>query len=340
MNGKDSQLVVRDFPILLWILGLVFAGFSAFGLLEGGPPVLLVFSAVGLAFLLFASVLTITADRITRTLKLEYRSALHRCLKQFSFDEIVGIGVERISSRKGYTYRVTLKQKDGQVIPFRSSSSSGSGKKEQQAARLRDFLGVPAFDGTPAGMTYAALQSYISTIHETNGVRWQIQPVGPARWHSPDFKIPGAFLFVAQKAENQPTRGFLASLGSMFFKQIISTQFRADETPGLDQAATLAPLDPELEPHFMAFTSAPDAARQILNTRAAKLLAEWGGRYPIEMLHRPPKFGQLTVLFGPSGVYVSPLNPLQPDQVDELAALGVELVKSQGDSRSKLASTF
>ncbi|HYK91905.1 MAG TPA: hypothetical protein VE398_24275 [Acidobacteriota bacterium] len=334
MDRNDSKLVLRDLPILMWFLGLVFAGVGGLGFFQGGPPILLAFSAIGLAFLLFTSVLTITAVRVTRTLTLEYRSALLHRLKQISFDEIVGIGVERISSPKGFTYRVALKRKDGQVIPLRSSSSTGSGKKERQASQLRDFIGVPAFDTTPTGMAYAALASYIDKFHETNDVHWQIQPIAPARWHSPDFKIPGGFLIIAQKAENQASRGFLASLGSMFFKQMLSTHFHADETPGIDQAGILAPLDPELEPHFMAFTNAPPAACQVLNSRTVKVLAEWAGRYPIEMLHKSSSFGQLTVLFGPNGVYVSPSNPLQPGQVNELAALGVALVRSQGVSRS------
>jgi hypothetical protein len=340
MNSDGSKLVLRDIPIALYLFGLVFAGVGGFGFYQSGQAMLLIFFAVGLGFLLLTSVLTITADRITRTLRLESRSVLLYKVKQISFDDIAGIGVERVSGRSNYTYRVVLKRKDGQLIPLRSSSSSGAGGKERQAGKLRDFIGVPAFDSSPAAITYAALQSYIDTIHETNGVHWQIQPVGSARWHSSDLKTPGVFLCLAQKSEGQDPRGFLASLGSMIFKKVLSSHFQADDTPGLDQVVTLAPLDPILEPHFMAFTNAVAPARQMLNSRAAALLADWASRHPLRQFHKPSDFGQLTILFGPNGVYLTPMNPLQPNQVGELAALGTELVKSQATGRGQATSTF
>jgi len=36
------------------------------------------------------------------------------------------------------------------------------------------------------------------------------------------------------------------------------------------------------------------------------------------------------VLFSPNGVYLAKLGVLQPDQVEELTDLGVEMVKTQG----------
>jgi hypothetical protein len=336
MNRNDSQLVLHDIPIFLWVFGLIFAGVGAFILFQGerAPAVALILVAFGLGALLFTSALTITADRITRTLKLEYRSALLQTFKQVSFDDIAGINVERGVSRNQGAYRAVVTRKDGQVIPFRSYFSSGSRRKERQASQLRDFIGVQA------------PQSHVAEIRETNGVHWQIQPMAVGgstrtRWYSPDFKTPGVFLFVAQKVQGQATGGFLASLGSMFFRQAISMYgFQADDTPGLDQAATLAPLDPALEPHFMAFTSDPASARQMLNSRAVVPLADWAGRYPLKQFKMGSRSGQLVMLFGPNGAYLATLNLLQPDQVNELAALGVELVKSQGSSRGHLSSAF
>jgi hypothetical protein len=176
-------------------------------------------------------------------------------------------------------------------------------------------------------------------IHETNGVHWRIQPMYTARssdptgarWHSPDFKTPGIFLFVAQKAEGQPSQGFLASLGSMFIRQALSLHgFSPEDTPGLEQAVTLAPLEPALERHFMAYTNSPASAPQLLNSRGAAQLADWAGRYPLKQLRRGSRNGQLMTLFGPNGVYLATLNLSQPAQAHELVSLGVELVKSQG----------
>src|SRR5690348_13253284 len=126
MDNNDSQLVIRDTPIGLWLFGAVFAGMGAFFFFQAGRQAVftLIFVAIGLGVLLFSSALTITADRLTRTLSLEYRSVLRHNIKQIPFDEIASISVERRTSRnKGrtsYTYRVVLTRKDGQVIPFRS----------------------------------------------------------------------------------------------------------------------------------------------------------------------------------------------------------------------------
>lgn len=96
MRHNNSQLVIRDAPMLQWVLGILFASVGMLVLLDKGQPVFGgVFAAVGAGFLLFSSVLTITADRMTRTLRLDYRSALRHTLKQVPFDEIAGINVER-----------------------------------------------------------------------------------------------------------------------------------------------------------------------------------------------------------------------------------------------------
>jgi len=208
MQQYDSQLVIRDFPTLQWVLGILFAGVGALVISEGGPPVFGgIFAAIGLGFLLFSSVLTITADRMTRTLQLNSRSALRHKWKKVPFDEVAGINVERRASpKRGFTYRLAVLQKDGQVIPFRSSSSSGSKKKERRARQLREFLGIQDSNRIPPGILPAEL-SRAAASHETNSVHWRIQPMATAnssaptgvRWHSPDFRTPGIFLFVAQK---------------------------------------------------------------------------------------------------------------------------------------------
>jgi len=360
MNNNDSQLVIRDTPMALWIVGVIFAGVGAFFffLSRGEGYFLLIFFAIGLSILLFSSALTITADKLTRTLTLDYRSLLRHNIKEIPFDEIASISVQHSTSRrKGRTrhsYRVAATLKDGQVVPFRSYYSSGSGSKEQQASQLRAFIGVEGLDETISAipkMAQAVFQSQQQAltgdpakIRETNGVHWQAQSVamGAApvtRWFSPDFKTPDSFLFLAQKTASQGSSaggGFLASLGSMLFKQSISMYgFRPDDTPGLDQAIALTPLDPSIEPHFIAFTSSDTlSARQTLNPWAVMPLADWGRRHPLQQFQSGTGFSQLVVLFSPNGVYLATLNLLQPDQLDELSALGVELVKSQGSSSS------
>ncbi len=341
MDRNDTLLVLRDIPVFGWMIGIVFTGVGAAIFFSGEPGsnAGLIFAAIGVPFLLFCSVLTITADRVTRTLTLNYRSVLLHSRKEFSFNDIVGIGVERVSGRKP-TFHVVLKCKDGKVIPFRSSSSSGSRKKIEQAQTIRNFIGVPDFDSSPAGMAYAALQSYIDNTQETNGVHWQIQAKGSARWHSPDFRTSGVFLAVVQKAGGQSSHGFMASLGSRLFIQMLSSQFRPDDLPGIDRATLLDPLDHSIDAEFMAFTNDPTSAGRILNSRMTAVLADWARRYPLKMLQKPSGFGQLTVLIGPNGIYASSMNLLKPEQVGELTALGTELVRSQNYSQARSASAI
>jgi hypothetical protein len=351
MQQNDSQLVIRDVPIFQWVFGILFAGVGTLVINQGGPPVFGgIFAAIGMGFLFFSSALTITADRMTRTLKLDYRSALRHTMKQVPFDEIAGINVERrvgSGKRRVFTYRLTLLRKDGQVMPFQSYSSSGWKGKERRAGQLREFLGIQDSNRIPAGVLPPEL-SRAAEIHETNGVCWRIQPMATAgssvptgaRWHSPDFKTPGIFLFVAQKAEGQPSRGFLASLGSMFIRQALSLHgFSPEDTPGLEKAVTLAPLEPALERHFMAYTNSPSSAHQLLNSRVAALLVNWAERYPLRQIKRVSGSGQLMTLFGPNGVYLATMNLLQPNQAQELISLGVELVKNKSAGLGQFSST-
>lgn len=349
MNRDDFQLVFRDVPVFLWIFGLIFGGLGAYLWymedLQVPPYFFIPFLVVGLLFLLFTSALTITADRTTRTLKLEYRSLVRYRLTQVAFDEIDGIGIQVSSTRNRTSYRLVLQRKDGKVIPFRKGFAPGGGKKARRASMLREFIGVPIFDDSPAGQAFAALRPIIGKMQETHGIRWEIQQASPdsprTRWHSPDFKTQGFFLFVAQKGKGQSSQGFLASIGSMLIKTMLANYlFKADDTPGLDQIAVMAPLDPAIEPTYMAYTNSPAPARPMLNSGVAALLADWAVRFPLETMHKLSSYGQLMVLFSPNGVYLVTMNPIQPEQVNELTTLGTELIKSQSGSRAQFSSTY
>jgi len=117
--------------------------------------------------------------------------------------------------------------------------------------------------------------------------------------------------------------------GNLLFKQSIRMYgFDQSFTPGLETAETMEDVDQRLVEHFFIHTSNQNEARRILNPWAVMPLVGWADRYALE--NRSKKFHQLSVLFSPWGVYLSVLNSLDSSQVDELIALGVELVRSQG----------
>lgn len=354
---NPDKLTIRDFPLGLWLTGLGLLGFTAYLVTKSALPTAGITGILGLLALLLPSALTISADRSTRTLTLRYGLLIPRLVKQIPFDQIDTIWVSSSSaqdhdhpSRRDTSYRLELVKKDGTNIPFRAYYSGDFFLKQHRVEKLRAFIGLAgAADETPIGMFHTApqiarpifekqqeaLTGDNQQIRETNGVHWQLQSVamGAApvtRWFSPDFKLPGRFLYLAQKLAGQPSGGggFLASIGKTLFRSSIALYgFTPDDTPCLDNAETLSPLDASLEPHFTAFTSEPASARQILNPWEAMPLRNWAERYPMRQLQQG-RFGQLVILYSPNGVYLATLNVLQPDQVDELAALGVELVKA------------
>jgi hypothetical protein len=241
---------------------------------------------------------------------------------------------------------------DGTILPFRAFYSSDFFLKQRRAEKLRAFIGLAeTVDETPIGILRAlpqiiqptlekqqeALTGDNQKIRETNGVKWQLQTVSMGaspvtRWFSADFKMPNDFIFLAQKIAGQQSSGagLLASIAKTLFRTSISLYgFKADDTPGLDIAAPLSPLDANLEPHFSAFTTNPAAAQQLLNPWVSMALRSWAERYPLRQLQKG-RFGQLVVLVNPNGIYLATLNILLPDQVEEIATLGAELVKTKG----------
>jgi hypothetical protein len=355
---EQDKLTIRDFPLGLWFTGVVLLGFTAYLVTKSSLPTAGITGFLGLLALLLPAALTISADRSTRTLTLHYGLVIPRSVKKIPFDEIDTIWVNSNSthdpdhpSQRNTSYRLELVKKDGTNIPFRSYFSGDFLLKQHRAEKLRAFIGLAeSIDKTPVGILRAApkiaqavfesqqeaLTGVNKQIRETDGVHWELQSVAAGaapvtRWFSPDFKMAGGFLYLAQKIVGQQSDGgFLASIGKTLFRTSMSLYgFKPDDTPNLDYADALSPPDAALEPHFTAFTSDAAAARQILNPWTVMPLRTWAECNPMRQLQRG-RFGQLIILYCPNGIYLATLNVLQPDQVDELAALGVELVKAQG----------
>lgn len=360
---NQSRLKLNDVPFGSWLIGFILLGTGVyFFRFQGFAISTILFGGVGLLFLLLSRGLTITADRNTRILRLHYWSLYFwRTTREISFDEIETVRVNSARStnngyrdlhthRRSYNYRVEVVRKDGSIVPLRTTYSSGSFSKQKIANQLRAFLGLgEAFDETPAGFYNAAKkasaemavrqQEALTGPNEqervTNGVHWRLQsttlgtsPV--TRWHSPDFRTTGGFLFIAQKLPGQSAGGFMAALAKTLFQQSISLYgFKAEDVPNISQAEMLASVSPQLDTHFTAFTNIQAESRQILNPWMQHPLEDWGQRYPLKQFQTKGGASQLVVLFSPNGVYLAKMGLLQPEQVEELAALGVEMVKTQ-----------
>ncbi|MGB8984639.1 MAG: hypothetical protein WCC12_22420, partial [Anaerolineales bacterium] len=320
----------------------------------------LLFGGLGLIIILLPWGLTITASRQTRTLRLDYWSLYFlRRSRELSFDELAAVRVDsmRSGARSGQqtrSYRIEAVLKDNSIVPFRKYYSGGflGGMRKQKIVdQLRAFIGLgQAIDESPVGLFRAVGQAAaLEAAHQqesqtgpneqeriTNGVHWQLQSAAfgaspVTRWYSPDFKMGSGFLFVAQKMSGQSTGGLMAALGKALFQQSISLYgFKADDTPNISQAIPLDPIPPLIDFHFTAFTNNQAEARQILGPWTQNPLAEWAQRHPLKQFQSQGNFSQLVVLFSPNGVYAATLGTLQPDQVEELTDLGVEMVKTQG----------
>jgi len=358
---NQNSIKLNDIPFGSWFFGFAFLGAGIyFFSFQGLSRNTMIVGAIGLIVLLVTWGLTITADRNTRILRLQYWSLYFmRTTREISFDEIATIRVKSTRSgtrrnQNSRSYRIEVVRKDGRIVPFRTVYSGGffsSLKQQKVVDQLRAFIGLgEAFDESPAGLLRASTkaaaleatsQQEVQTgpneqEHITNGVHWNLQSISlgnspVTRWHSPDFKMRDGFLFLAQKMPGQPSGGFMAALSKTLFQQSISMYgFKVDDVPNISQAETLVSVSPLIDPHFTAFTNSQAESRQILNPWMLHPLAEWGQRYPLKQLQPKAGFSQLVVLFSPKGVYLAKLGTLPPEQVEELTRLGVEMVKTQG----------
>jgi hypothetical protein len=346
----------------LWFVALLLAGIGIFLLIATPVPKVfsLIFVLVGLAILLSTGSLTITADGVGRTLKLDYRSLLSARHKEIAFADISSIDVERhlgwnlsrLVNMYLYTYRITAVLKDGSLVPFHSYYSSNSKQTLQRADQLRHFIGIQGVDAVVPNslsqepplpsVAYREQQQAMTgdeaQEHVTDGVHWFVQTYTYAnmpvtRWFSPDFQVPGSFLYIVQKMHGQ--RASSAGALSRFVNQLLMQSlrvygFQVADTPGLDQAQLLAQVDTLLQADFTVYTADLAVAARLLNRTVVLSLSTWAERYPLRQFGRS-SIGQLAVLFGASGVYVAAAGSLLPEQVDEITSLGVALVGAQGE---------
>ncbi len=347
MRKSAQQLVIRDYPITLWVFGLIVSGFSLFIYSQEGHPLALAIGISAFPLSLFVvSVLTIKADRTTGLLTLTYRFPLWQSVKEIPLNDIVDIFIDHTvnSDDEGttYTYRVSILLKDNQIIPLRSYYSSNADRHQEIAFRLRQFIGINREKATvqkPLQDVLSSLQQgdqFAPPTQSTSGVHWRIettseQGVVITRWHSADLPPIQYAVNVVQTAPPQakpPGNKWLAGLRKKMFSQFIK-DYGLDAINTASQTIKKISAPPELAPYFSVYSNDYTTARQLLNPWTVAPLVNWARKYPFSM----QKANQLVASFTSDGLQLT--IPGQPDKtkLDDLISLGVELVLAQGSRK-------
>jgi hypothetical protein len=346
----SDRLVIRDYPVALWVVGGVFlaAGVLLAFELDSGWIAGVGVGGVGALLALLPTVLTLTADRQRGTLTVQHQSLWRKSVKEYPLKDIASVVVEGSMGGRNSSCRLALGLASGTQVPLRSYYSSGYSTKAQKASRLSDFLGLadqetrPVFPLAGLGGSAAGQRMSAGEVQEgtTNGVTWQVSlssqdAMAIKRWMSPDFRLPNQFVCLLQKPKGSPALGGKGGLGGMvthlLYQEVFTLYgFGSDDLPGLSTSAPVQGLDSRLAAHFASLTSDQAGAQAVLNPWAVTPLIDWAERYPLKTVGSAGTAGQLVVLFSPQGLCLARLNGAAADQAEAFAQLGVDLVRAQG----------
>lgn len=125
IEQTHRRLTLRNTPYWLWMLG---TGFAAIGMVFGVA--------------LFGST-SLRCDRATTQCELTHSNVFGERQRTFSTDSLERAEVDRQRSSDGdSTYRVIIQTQDGE-IRLTESTSSGWGRRQQQADQINDFIQDP-----------------------------------------------------------------------------------------------------------------------------------------------------------------------------------------------------
>ena len=347
MNDNPNQYNIREYPTQSLIFGLALILTGLYLYWRNGQWIALAIPlGIVLLILLLSTVLNVQADRLTGTLSIAHRGLLRRTQRQIYFNEIesiqLGRSVRNDEGSKSTSYRVEIWLNDGSVVPLRTSYSSGRKKKTETVEALRAFIGVSGAPTSVGGMIDLVSQVARSQIrvgqeamtgdqvkiHETEGVRWQVESLSAGaspntRWLAPDHALPDHFLYLAQKLEGQKSNKLMQMVSENFLSPSLLLNlygFDESDTPGIENAETVA-LDRRLDTRFTALASDERTIRPILDAWARTSLSAWAEKYPLKQ----GSSDQLIVLLGPNGLYLAVSGHVAAERLEELANLGVAL---------------
>jgi hypothetical protein len=357
-NASSNQLVIKNRPILSWVMGglCIIAAIFIFIVnksVVGALPFL--FFAL-LLLLIFGSVNTITADNLRRVLTVSTRSVFNNKISEYPFSEIANFEVEasrnRTSTRhRNVNYRIVMIKTNGEKIPLQNVFTSFYDDKARKAKALSQYLNLPGWEDKPTNLFQTAMQSQVALTSlptmtkdgTTSGVDWKIEvhtiggkPV--THWISANYTCPGNFLLVSQKPANSPSLGggggLLGNLVAMVYQQILGMYgFLPSDTPGYSSAVAVTTLDDRFDRNFGTLSNELGFGKSLLNPWTLTPFIQWAEKYPLKTITTSDQVGQLAVLYSPRGLQVAILGSLPATETDEIISLGVELVKAQGGGK-------
>jgi len=356
----DRKRIIRDIPFTMWIFGLVIIGIGIFGYFRGFLPIWmsLLLIGIGVVLILLPAVVNVYVDSGRRILEIERIRLIGSKRIEVQTNQISRIFVERrighdSEGSNSYTYRVILILDTGEQIPLSNSSTGARRKHERHAEAIREAIGIDSVDRSPESLGEAFAQAMHLMpvpeqesitgvpvgVQESDGIRWQLdtfQIGGPPegsivhRWSSTDVDLGNDFVYLVQRMEGVGEQKGLMKLAGKFLIKTSLQMFGFDEsyTPGIDHAKTVEDVDKRLLAEYFIYTNDPSAVHQLINPWIVMPLIRWSDRYALargkkEMQH------QLSVLFSPLGLYVSLMGKLDQAEIDELVAMGLELVRAK-----------
>jgi hypothetical protein len=366
MASDPNRIVFRDRQIVLKLFGVFWIMMSLFFLFKKESMIMgLVLIAIGLliGFALPVSA-TIILDKTKGVVSARNWSLFIRSFKEYQLNNISSIEVEYRTTQSTHTAhsrgalsRIVVVTPAGEKLPLQTQFSNSTIANEFRASQMRKFLGVTGLQGTAVTPSQVARQF----INRTNipgqaavavqqgvtlGVNWRVElaTVGAStvtHWISPDFTVPGEFLFLAQHAKDAKALGggdgllggLLGSVAQFAQNQMLNIYgFPTTATPGMERAGTVQPPPPQLDPYYALLSSNSVRAYELLKPYVVQALVQWAEGHPMRQVQvaQKGKIMQLAVLFSPNGLFLAFMDPPNEQQINEISVLGANLIRGMG----------
>lgn len=142
---QTRKLIVRDFPPVLLVLGIIviLTGIFLYVRLSESREIGIIAGVIGLLMISVSlgSTLTITIDKDAELMRI--KSIWKHNAIEIPLNDLLDIQVEVSESDDGgATYRLVAIKTNGTVIPFRDSYTSGLSSYKKRAVQLCNFIGL------------------------------------------------------------------------------------------------------------------------------------------------------------------------------------------------------